>query len=57
LFYISNEGLSIIENVGLMGVPLPSFLKRMFEQLKADNNNPINGLPGKDILDNIEEEE
>lgn len=57
LFYISNEGLSIIENVGLMGVPLPSFLKRMFEQLKSDNNNPINGLTGKDIPDKNEEKE
>jgi toxin secretion/phage lysis holin len=34
LFFTGNEGLSIVENVGIMGVPLPKFLKEAFEQLR-----------------------
>lgn len=33
-FFIANEGLSILENFGLMGVPYPKFLKNMLEALK-----------------------
>lgn len=40
MFFVANDGLSIVENLGLMGVPLPQFLKNMFEVLKnsADNS-------------------
>ncbi|NCB52295.1 MAG: holin [Clostridia bacterium] len=34
IFYIGNEGLSIIENGGLMGVPYPPFMKNALEALK-----------------------
>lgn len=34
LSFIANEGLSILENLGLMGVPLPGFLKSMLEAMK-----------------------
>lgn len=34
LFFIGNEGLSLLENLGLMGVPYPEFLKRTLEALK-----------------------
>lgn len=34
IFYVVGELGSIIENVGLLGVPLPSALKNMFEVLK-----------------------
>ena len=34
LFYIANEGLSILENVGLMGVPYPAFLKSALEAMR-----------------------
>lgn len=34
LFFVANEGLSILENLGLMGVPLPGFLKNMLEAMK-----------------------
>ncbi len=34
LFYISNEILSIFENVGELGVPLPAALKEACEKLK-----------------------
>lgn len=37
-FFIANEGISILENWGQMGLPLPSKLKEIFEQLKKDND-------------------
>ena len=37
LFYISNELLSIFENVGELGVPLPSVLKEACEKLKSNS--------------------
>lgn len=42
-FYLANEALSIIENVGRCGVPIPGFLKAALEQLrnKADEGEPI----------------
>lgn len=36
-FYIANEGISILENVGEMGLPLPEKLKKVLEQLKNDS--------------------
>ena len=41
LFFIGNEGLSLFENVGLMGMPYPAFLKKALQALrdKGDNGN------------------
>lgn len=39
LFFIGNEGLSVIENLGIMGVPLPGIVKSSLEKLKKDNDN------------------
>ena len=33
-FFMANEGLSILENLGLMGVPYPRFLGDMLESLR-----------------------
>lgn len=33
MFYLSNEGISIIENAGKMGLPLPQKLKAVMKQL------------------------
>lgn len=33
-FFLGNEGLSVIENLGLMGVPYPDFIKKALETLK-----------------------
>lgn len=33
LFFIGNEGISLLENLGLMGVPYPAFLKKALEAL------------------------
>lgn len=34
LFYIANEGLSILENMGEIGVVYPQWLKRLLKQLR-----------------------
>ncbi len=33
-FYLSNEGISILENAGRVGLPIPSKLRSVLEQLK-----------------------
>lgn len=33
-FFMGNEGLSLLENIGLMGVPFPDFLKKALEALR-----------------------
>jgi len=42
-FYVAREGLSILENLGLLGVPLPDFLHRVLEQLNDKNQNAMKG--------------
>ena len=39
IFYIANEGISILENVGEMGVPLPKILKDILGKLNSDDSN------------------
>lgn len=39
-FYISNEGLSILENLARLGVKIPDFLRKALDQL---NNKPAKG--------------
>ena len=39
LFFVGNEGLSLLENMGLMGVPYPEFLERALEALKDKGNS------------------
>ena len=34
IFFIGNEGLSLLENFGLMGVPYPEFLRKALEALR-----------------------
>lgn len=41
-FFVANDGISILENLGGMGIPLPNKLKEVLEQLR-DENNPKNG--------------
>lgn len=38
IFFIGNEGLSLLENIGLMGVPYPEFLRKMLEVLKKEGD-------------------
>ncbi len=44
MFFIANDGLSIIENLGIMGVPMPEVVKNAFALLRkqsepADHND------------------
>lgn len=38
MFYIANEGLSVIENCGRIGLPIPKRLLDALEQLRNDND-------------------
>jgi toxin secretion/phage lysis holin len=35
-FYLSNEGISIIENASKIGLPIPEKLKKIFDELKKE---------------------
>ena len=37
-FFVANDGISILENLGGMGIPLPKKLTEVLEQLRDDNN-------------------
>lgn len=39
MFYIVSYGLSIIENVGQMGLPIPKWLTNKFKLLQEDEDN------------------
>ena len=43
LFFVGNEGLSLLENLGLMGVPFPAFLERALEALREQGDNGKGG--------------
>jgi toxin secretion/phage lysis holin len=36
--FCANEAISIVENAGLMGVPIPAALRRAIEALEAKGN-------------------
>lgn len=38
--FVANEGISIIENAGLMGVPIPSVVKKAIDVLKEKDGTP-----------------
>ncbi|EPR07978.1 phage holin family protein [Ruminiclostridium papyrosolvens] len=38
-FYISNEGISIFENIGKIGLPIPEKLKKALEQINSEDKN------------------
>ena len=38
-YYIANEGFSILENWGALGLPLPKALKNALAKLREDENN------------------
>ena len=42
-FYIANEGISLIENCGALGVPIPYKLKNALIQLKDGEKKEIKG--------------
>lgn len=42
-FYLSNEGISILENASHIGLPIPEKLKAVLQQLHGQNEKPPNG--------------
>ena len=44
IFYIANEGLSILENAGALGLPLPQVLKKWLVKLKEAGDDEKEGL-------------
>ena len=47
LFYVGNEGISIIENADRLGIPIPNMLKERFLRLKSTNSNEPKKGKGK----------
>ena len=39
-FFIGNEGISLMENIGLMGVSCPAFITELLAMLKKKGDNP-----------------
>ena len=39
-YYIANEGLSILENADLMGVPFPRWIKEKLETMRESKDKP-----------------
>jgi len=39
LFFISNEGLSVLENMAQLGVPIPDNMKDVLVQFRKDNES------------------
>ena len=39
-YYIANEGLSILENADLMGVPFPAFIRDKLEGMREEKDKP-----------------
>ena len=37
-FYIANEGISLLENVGNIGIPIPNKIRNALEQLNKDDD-------------------
>lgn len=40
-FYLSNEGVSILENAGRLGLPIPKKLRQILEQLKDEDSDEL----------------
>lgn len=39
-YYIANEGLSILENADLVGVPFPAFIRERLESMREEKDKP-----------------
>lgn len=40
LWFIASEGMSVLENVGNMGVPIPKILQRLLEVMRSKGDAP-----------------
>ena len=48
MFFIANDGLSIIENLGIMGVPMPKVIKDAFALLRQQSEPEAPAAPEPD---------
>ena len=39
-YYIANEGLSVLENADLIGVPFPTFIRERLESMRENEDKP-----------------
>ena len=46
-FFIANEAISILENLGLLGVPYPKKLKKALEALNEEEEKNVKGKDSK----------
>lgn len=54
LFFVGNEGLSLLENLGLMGLPFPAFLRRALEALREKGDGgPTDGTGTSDLSSGV----
>lgn len=59
MFFIANDGFSIIENIGIMGVPMPPQIKNAFALLRKDETaekidiTAADIAPGPDIIEQL----
>ena len=56
-FYISNEGLSLVENEAYLGLPIPGKLHKVLEQLHDRSEKEDDGKDGEDGKDGKDEKE
>lgn len=47
-FYIANEGLSVLENLALAGVPFPQGVRKALEQLQKKSDETVPGEKQKE---------
>lgn len=45
-YYIANEGLSILENADLIGVPFPALIRERLEAMREGREKPPDGASG-----------
>ena len=57
LWFIASEGFSILENVAIMGVPVPKKMLQMLEIFRSKGDTPENKDSQKYIADSKKEEE
>ncbi len=51
LWFIASEGLSILENVAMMGVPVPKILLKLLEVMRAKGDVPETEEPAEEAKD------
>ena len=55
-FYLSNEGVSILENSARLGLPIPAKLRAVLEQLRTDEDDEETDELTFDYLDDDEDD-